>query len=162
MAETRGISYLRTTREKTPVIYGPDDEFPVGGSKTVLSRPDDAVTIVGAGVTVHQALIAAERLAAEGIGARVIDAYSVKPIDHDALGLAARETRGVVIVEDHWPQGGLGEAVLAALAESDERPPVRHLAVRFMPGSGTPEELRHEAGIDAAAIVSAARELARL
>ncbi len=141
------------------MIYGADEEFLIGGSKTHLRSDGDQVAIVGAGVTVHQALTAAQRLAAEGIDARVIDMYSVKPIDYDALHLAARETEGIVVVEDHWPQGGLGEAVLAALAETGEQVPVRHLAPRIMPGSGAPEELRAQAGIDADAIVIAVKGL---
>jgi transketolase len=159
MADTSGISYMRTTRENTPVIYGPDEEFPVGGSKVVRRSDDDRVTVVGAGVTVHLALDAAERLAADGIAARVIDAYSVKPIDVATLRAAAAETGGLIVVEDHWPEGGLGDAVLAALAEAGESARVVKLAVRIMPGSGTPDELRHEAGIDADAIVHAVRDL---
>ena len=156
MADTQGISYLRTTRSDTPVIYGPDEQFPVGGSKTLRSSDDDDVTIVAAGITLHEALAAAARLAEEDISARVIDLYSVKPIDEDTLG-AIRTP--IVTVEDHWAQGGIGEAVLAALAESDERPPVHVLAVREMPHSGKPAELLAAAGIDADAIVAAARAL---
>jgi transketolase len=159
MAERRGISYMRTTREKTPVLYAPDEDFAIGGSKTLLRSDGDRVTVIGAGVTVHQALAAAQRLAAAGVDVRVIDMYSVKPIDHDALHLAARESQGIVVVEDHWPEGGLGEAVLEALAETGIQIPVRHLAVRIMPGSGTPEELRAAAGIDADAIVLAVQGL---
>jgi transketolase len=156
MADTQGISYLRTTRSDTPVIYGPDEQFPVGGSKTLRSSDDDDVTIVAAGITLHEALAAAARLAEEDISARVIDLYSVKPIDEDTLG-AIRTP--IVTAEDHWAQGGIGEAVLAALAESDERPPVHVLAVREMPHSGKPAELLAAAGIDADAIVAAARAL---
>ena len=118
MADLEGISFLRTTRANTPVIYGPDEEFPVGGSRVVRSSDDDEVTIVGAGITLHEALKAADALAEEGVSARVIDLYSVKPIDEDGLRAAAEATGGrVVTVEDHWPEGGLGEAVLSALAE---------------------------------------------
>jgi len=151
MADLDGISYLRTLRPNTPVLYGPDEEFPVGGSRVV--REGDAVTIVGCGITVHEALKAAERLE----GARVIDCYSIKPIDGATLAAAARETGKLVIVEDHWPEGGLGEAVLAALAEQGASAEIRHLAVREMPRSGNPDELLHAFGIDADAIVEAAK-----
>jgi transketolase len=151
MADLEGISYLRTLRPNTPVLYGPDEEFPIGGSRVV--REGDAVTIVGCGITVHEALKAAERLE----GARVIDCYSIKPIDGATLAAAARETGKLVIVEDHWPEGGLGEAVLAALAEHGASAEIRHLAVREMPRSGKPDELLHAFGIDADAIVEAAK-----
>jgi transketolase len=156
MTDVEGISYLRTTRADTPVIYGPDDEFPVGGSKTVRSSDDDDVTIVAAGITLHEALKAADALAGEGISARVIDCYSVKPIDAETLCAAGTP---IVTAEDHWAEGGLGEAVLAALADSDERPQVSVLAVREMPHSGKPAELLAAAGIDADAIAAAARKL---
>src|SRR5262245_49642888 len=151
MADLDGISYLRTLRPNTPVLYGPDEEFPIGGSKVV--RDGDAVTIVGCGITVHEALKAAEELE----GARVIDCYSIKPIDAATLAAAARETGKLVVVEDHWPEGGLGEAVLAALAEQGVTCEFRHLAVRQMPRSGKPDELLAAFGIDAAAILEAAR-----
>ena len=156
MSDLDGISYLRTTRADTPVIYGPDEEFPVGGSKTVRSSDDDDVTIVAAGITVHEAVKAAGSLAGEGISARVIDCYSVKPIDAETLRAAGTP---IVTAEDHWAEGGLGEAVLAALADSDERPQVSVLAVRELPHSGKPAELLAAAGIDADAIAAAARKL---
>ena len=160
MADIDGISYLRTTRPGTPVIYGADEEFPVGGSKVVRSYDDDDVTIVAAGITLHEALAAADALAEEGTRARVIDLYSVKPVDADTLRAAAEATGGrIVTVEDHWPEGGLGEAVLSALVGIDELPHVVQLAVREMPGSGTSEELMAAAGIDAKAIAEAARRL---
>jgi transketolase len=159
MADLDGIAYLRTHRGALPVIYGSDERFDVGGSRTL--RDGDDVTLVGAGVTLHEALAAAERLAEEGVEARVIDLYSVKPVDVDTLAQAATETGAIVTAEDHWPAGGLGEAVLAALAESGTPARVRNLAVREMPTSGTPAELLHAAGIDADAIVTAARELTR-
>jgi transketolase len=156
MADIEGISYLRTTRSDTAVLYEPDDEFPVGGSKTLRSSDDDEVTIVAAGITVHEALKAADALAGEGISVRVLDCYSVKPIDAETLrGLGTP----IVTVEDHWAEGGLGEAVLAAVADLDERPPVTVLAVREMPHSGKPAELLDAAGIDADAIASAVRAL---
>ena len=156
MSDLDGISYLRTTRADTPVIYGPDEEFPVGGSKTVRSSDDDDVTIVAAGITVHEAVKAAGSLAGEGISARVIDCYSVKPIDAETLRAAGTP---IVTAEDHWAEGGLGEGVLAALADSDERPQVSVLAVRELPHSGKPAELLAAAGIDADAIAAAARKL---
>ena len=117
----------------------------------------DDVAIIACGITVDEAARAAETLAGEGIGARVLDCYSLKPIDGDAVRAAARDCGAVITVEDHWPEGGLGDAVLEALAEADDRPPVTKLAVREMPGSGTPEELMYSAGIDAEAIAAAAR-----
>jgi transketolase len=160
MADHDGIAYMRTHRGATPTIYEPGETFTVGGSKVVRSSGEDQVTLVGGGVTLHEALSAADRLAEEGIAARVIDLYSVKPVDAETLRQAAADTGAIVTVEDHWPEGGLGEAVLAALAEV-EGVRVRKLAVSKLPGSGKPAELMHECGIDAAAIVAAARELAR-
>jgi transketolase len=156
MSELEGISYLRTTRADTPVVYEPDEEFPVGGSKTLRSSEDDDVTIVAAGITLHEALKAAETLGDEGISVRVIDCYSVKPIDAETLRSVGTP---IATAEDHWAEGGLGEAVLAALADSDERPPVSVLAVRELPHSGKPAELLAAAGIDAEAIATAARAL---
>jgi transketolase len=158
MADLDGISYLRTHRGGLPVIYEPDERFEVGGSRVL--RDGEDVALVAAGVTLHEALAAAERLAGEGVQARVIDLYSVKPVDVDAIARAAADTGAIVTVEDHWPEGGLGDAVLGALVESGEACRVRKLAVGAMPGSGKPQELIHEAGIDADAIATAARELA--
>jgi transketolase len=157
MAERDGVVFLRTTRGATPVLYGGEEEFPIGGSKVV--RDGDDVTLVGAGITLHEALKAADTLADEDISARVIDLYSVKPIDADTLRTAAEATGGIVTVEDHWPEGGIGEAVLSVFAEDDERPRVVSLAVSEMPGSGKPDELIAAAGIDAEHIVAAARKL---
>jgi transketolase len=156
MADNEGISYLRTLRPATPVLYGPDEEFEIGGSRTV--RQGDDVAIVGAGITVHEALKAADTLAQEGIEARVIDLYSIKPLDAETLRSL---TCPIVTAEDHWAEGGIGEAVLSALGDSDDRPPVVQLAVREMPHSGKPAELLAEAGIDADGIAAAARSLAR-
>jgi transketolase len=161
MASLEGIGYIRTTRGNTPVRYGPDEEFPIGGSCVLRSSDDDEVTIVGAGITVVEALAAADALADEGIQARVIDCYSVKPIDAEGLREAAAATGAVVTVEDHWPEGGLGEAVLAALAELDEHPRVAVLGVEGMPGSGKPAELLAAAGIDREHVADAARRLVR-
>ena len=163
MADLPGISYLRTTRGGYPVLYDNGDAFPVGGSR--MLRDGDGVTLAGAGVTVHNCLAAAQTLAGEGIQARVLDLYSVKPVDRAALVDAVRATGGrIVVVEDHYPQGGLGAAVLEALAdlgEADPGKPVRltQLAVRDLPGSGTSAELMDAAGIGPDAIVAAARAL---
>jgi transketolase len=161
MADQPGISYLRTTRAKTPVIYDADETFAIGGSKVVRQSTADQATVVAAGITVYESLKAYERLQAEGISIRVIDAYSVKPIDASTLRRAAAETgRKMIVVEDHWFQGGLGDAVLECFTGCDAgAPAVIKLAVRTMPGSGTPEELMHAAGIDADAIVGAVRAL---
>jgi transketolase len=117
------------------------------------------VTLIGAGITLHQALAAADDLSRQGIGARVIDLYSVKPIDAEILRQAAAATGRLLTVEDHWPEGGLGDAVLDVFADAPERPRIVKLAVRIMPGSATPAEQLAAAGIDAAAIAAAAREL---
>jgi transketolase len=162
MADIEGISYLRTTRAATPVIYEADERFEIGGSRVVRSSDDDDLAIVAAGITVHEALKAADLLANDGISARIVDLYSVKPIDAETLQATAEATNGrLVTVEDHWPEGGLGEAVLSVFAESEERPRVVELAVREMPGSGKPAELLAAAGIDADRIADAARELVR-
>jgi transketolase len=159
MAELDGISYIRTLRPNTPVVYGPDDEFPIGGSRVL--REGDDVTLVGCGITVHEAMEAAETLGADGVSARVIDCYSLKPIDGETLAAAAEETELIVTVEDHWPEGGLGEAVLSALAERGVAARVTRLAVTDMPRSGKPDELLGAYGIDAVAIANAARALVR-
>jgi transketolase len=160
MVDLDGISFLRTTRAETPVIYDAGEDFPVGGAKVARSSDDDEVTLIGAGITLHEALKAADSLAGEGVSARVIDLYSVKPVDVETLRTAAEATGGrFVVAEDHWPEGGLGEAVLSAFGDVDEGPTVLHLAVREMPGSGKPAELLAAAGIDAEHIAAAARKL---
>jgi len=162
MADLPGISFIRTTREKTPLIYGGDEDFPVGGSKTLRSSDADRVTLVGAGITVHEALEAAGSLEADGIAARVVDCYTIKPIDAATLRAAAAQTGLLVTIEDHWIEGGLGDAVLAALANGgDLSGRVVKVAVTQMPGSGTPEELRDWAGISASAIADRVRSLLR-
>jgi transketolase len=160
-ADREGIVFMRTTREKTPVIYQPGERFEIGGSRVVRRSDDDAVTLIGAGVTLHEALKAADLLAEDGIAARVIDLYSVKPVDEATIRAAARETDAIVTVEDHFPEGGLGDAVLDALAEERGHAVVHKLAVRIMPGSATPAEQLEAAGIDAEHIAAAARELSR-
>ncbi|HSC51123.1 MAG TPA: transketolase [Gaiellaceae bacterium] len=157
MADREGIVFLRTTRAATPVVYGADDEFPIGGSRVLRDGSD--VTIVGAGITLHEALKAADRLSAEGVDARVIDLYSVKPVDAGTLRAAAEETGRILTVEDHWSEGGIGDAVLEVLADAEQPARVVRLAVRELPGSGKPAELLAAAGIDAAHIAEAAQAL---
>ena len=159
MADLPGTTYLRTTRPATPVLYPNDESFPVGGSKLLRSSQNDAVTVVAAGVTVHEALAACETLAATGLAVRLIDAYSVKPLDAEAILAAARATRNtVLVVEDHYFDGGLGDAVLNAVAVHDVK--VHKLAVTGVPRSGTPDELLDAYGIGARHIVAKVRELA--
>jgi transketolase len=157
MRQHHGVSYLRSTREATPVLYEADETFEIGGSRTLRSSADDAVTLIGAGITLHECLAAADELAESGTSARVIDLYSVKPIDAEAVLAAAADTGLVVTVEDHWPEGGVGETVAGVLAESDVSARLVRLAVSGRPGSGQPAELLAAAGIDAAHIVSAAQ-----
>jgi len=160
MADLPAISYIRTTREKTPALYDDHEDFPIGGSKTLRSSDADRVTLVGAGITLHEALEAARSLEAEGISVRVVDCYSIKPIDAETLRDAVSQTGLLVTVEDHWSEGGLGDAVLAALAVGgDLSGRVVKVAVTQMPGSGTPEELRDWAGISASAIADRVRSL---
>src|SRR6516225_7344213 len=161
MAATSGVSYLRTTRGSYPGLYPAGEQFPVGSSKLLRSSDHDQVTLVGAGVTLHACLRAADILAADGITARVIDCYSVKPIDTGTLTAAADATSGrIVVAEDHRPEGGLGSAVTdALLAARRSGLSIAHLAVRDLPGSGSGQELLAWAGIDASHIDAAARRL---
>jgi transketolase len=156
MRRHRGVSYMRTTREKTPVIYGPDEEFEIGGSQTLRSSDDDAIALIGAGITLHECLTAAEQLAEKGIAARVIDLYSVKPVDVETILTAAGETQALITVEDHWIEGGIGETVAGVLAEAGSSTRLTRLAVTERPGSGPPEALLAAAGIDAEHVVAAA------
>ncbi len=160
LADHPGISYLRTLRSATLVRTAADEAIRIGGSRFVRTSREDRFTIVACGITVEEAERAADALEADGIRVRVIDCYSIKPIDAATLEAAASETGGFVTVEDHWPAGGLGEAVLSALAEGGQVRPLIKLAVGGMPGSGKPDELRHAAGIDAEAIVRAVHRLA--
>jgi transketolase len=160
MAYRDGVVYLRATRGAYPVLYESDATFPIGGSKVLRSSIHDEVTLIAAGFTVHTCLEAARLLTEEGICARVIDLYSVKPIDGRTLRDAAEATRGrLVVVEDHHPEGGLGDAVLAALNSTRTTARVEHLAVRIRPGSGSPEELVDQAGLSARHIVAASHRL---
>jgi transketolase len=162
MADRDGITYMRTTREKTAIVYDKGESFPIGGSKVVRGGSNkDRATIVAAGITLHEALKAVDVLAHEDIPVRVIDLYTVKPIDAETLADAARATGGrIVVVEDHWIEGGIGDAVLAALAEKGFRDlHLRHLAVHKMPGSGKPAEMLDDAGLSTVHIVRAVKAL---
>ncbi|PSM43120.1 transketolase [Streptomyces dioscori] len=159
MAGLDGIRYLRTSRGAVPVLYGPGEEFPVGGSKVLRRSPDDRLTVVAAGVTVHEALKAADALAADGIAVRVVDLYSVKPVDRETLREAAEQTGCLLTVEDHRPEGGIGDAVLDAFLDGRPTPRLVRLAVRDMPGSATPAEQLRAAGIDAESVVAAVKLL---
>jgi transketolase len=156
MATVKGVCFLRTSRPKTPVIYGNDEQFPVGGAKVL--RTGDKVTIVGAGVTLFEALKAADQLKAEGVNVTVIDAYSIKPLGKKEILAEAKKTNNTVItVEDHYSEGGLGDAVAGEL--SSEGIKVHKLAVVGIPRSGHAAELMAAFGIDAAAIVKKVKSL---
>jgi transketolase len=158
MAKHNGIAYIRTTRKDTPIIYRADEVFSIGGSKTLKSNKADVAAVVAAGITVHEALKAYEELKNEGIYIRVIDLYSVKPVDKATLVKAANDTGSIITVEDHYAEGGLGEAVMSALSERGL--PVYSLAVRNIPRSGKPDELLDYSGISSRAIVQKVKELA--
>jgi transketolase len=159
MARHRGICYLRTTRQDTPVLYRNDEAFWIGGSKVLRSNAADVASVVAAGITVHEALKACDVLRRDGIFIRVIDLYSIKPVDVRTLRQAAEDTGVIITAEDHFAEGGIADAVRSALA--DRPVPVHSLAVRTMPRSGTPEELLDNAGISARAIVQSVRSAAR-
>jgi transketolase len=158
MAYHKGPAYMRTSRPKTPVIYGPDEQFPIGGSKVVRSSDADRATLVGAGVTLFEALKAHDLLKAKGVATRVIDLYCLQPIDEKTLRAAGKATGLIVTVEDHYPAGGIGEAVESAVAE-EPGVKVHKLAVRETPRSGKPEELLDRFGISAAHIAEAVERL---
>ncbi|MBU2051733.1 transketolase, partial [Patescibacteria group bacterium] len=157
MAAHKGLDYIRTTRPATPVIYKNDEDFKIGGSKVLIQSATDQVTIVGAGITVHQAMIAADKLEKAGVHTRVIDAYSIKPLDAATLIQAAKLTGKVVTVEDHRIEGGLGEAVMSALAATSAK--VYPLGVTKIPGSGKADELLAFEDISANAIVRMVKSL---
>jgi transketolase len=162
MADAPGVAYIRTTRGAYPVLYPPATSFRIGGATVLRQSPDDAVTLIGAGVTVHESLGAAEILAGEGIAARVIDCYSVKPLDTELLVASVRATGGrVVVTEDHFAAGGLGEAIAVELLGEGLQLSFAHLAVRDIVGSGTPAELLNAAGISAPHIAAAALALTK-
>jgi transketolase len=152
-----GVSYLRTTRGAYPVLYDAHEPFPIPGSKVLRASPRDQLTLIGAGVTVHNCIEAARLLSDRGVPARVLDAYSIKPLDVAGIAAAVQATAGrTVVVEDHHPEGGLGEAVSTALADADLTVHLAHLAVRNIPGSGPADELMREAGISPVHIANAA------
>jgi transketolase len=162
MARRPGIAYLRTSRPKTAVIYANDEKFPIPGLKVVRKSAEDRVTVIGAGVTLYEALKAADQLKGKGIAVRVIDLYCVKPLDTAALVENVKATGGrVVTVEDHYPEGGIGEAVLAALAEAGVAVQAAHLAVDRVPHSGKEAELLEKFGISANHVVEAVERLAK-
>lgn len=154
-ARHHGIVYIRTTRKETPVIYSNDEKFPIGGSKILKSSKSDAVTVIGAGVTLYEALAAYEKLKKENILIRVVDLYSIKPLDIATLEKCAKETKAIIVVEDHYPAGGIGEAVSAALKGIQ----VHSLAVRKMPRSGKPQELLEFEEISTDAIIKKVKEI---
>ena len=159
MAAHKGICFLRTSRPKTPVIYNNDEAFPIGGAKLLRQSADDKATVVAAGATLFEALKAADALKSEGVGITVIDAYSVKPLAKDVILAAAQKTKNLVVtVEDHYAEGGLGDAVAGEL--SAEGIKVHKLAVHELPRSGKPAELLAKYGIDADAIVKKVKALA--
>lgn len=156
MAQRPGMAYMRTSRPKTPVIYGADEKFPIGGSKVLRHSDADVATVVGVGVTVFEALEAYDTLLKEGIAIRVLDAYSMQPIDARTLLDSAKATGGAMItVEDHYSAGGLGDAVSEAIAGGGFT--VRRLCIREIPRSGQPDELLDRFGISARHIVDAVR-----
>jgi transketolase len=158
VAAHKGMAYIRTSRPATPLLYPPGEEFAIGGSKVLRKGENDQVTVIAAGITVHEAIKACDALKKEGFGIRVIDAYSVEPLDKVTLVREVAETGGrAVVVEDHFAGGGLGDAVAQALAGKAD---LRHLCIRELPRSGKPDELLERYGISASHIVRAARGLA--
>jgi len=156
-AKHKGMIYIRTTRKETPIIYKTNEDFPIGGSKVVRQSNSDVITIAAAGVTLHEAISAYEDLKKEGIFIRVIDLYSIKPIDRATLKKAGSITNAIIVVEDHYLEGGIGEAVRTALSEFDI--PVHSLSVQKMPKSGKPAELLEYEGISRNAIIKKVKEL---
>jgi transketolase len=161
MATRPGIKYMRTTREKTPVLYRPEERFPIGGSKILRQSQGDVAAVLAAGITLHEALRAHEILKADGFPVRIVDLYSVKPIDAPTVETCARECHHLIVVEDHWPQGGLADAVCEVFSGRSSPPTITRLAVSGMPGSGTPPQLLDAAGISARQIVDAVKAIAR-
>jgi transketolase len=158
LVDASGVRYLRLMRGATPVIHPPDSVVSIGGSALLAAVDEPDVVLVATGVAVHEALAASRRLAEDGLAVPVLDAYSVKPIDDDAIARTC-ECGRIVVVEDHRPEGGLGEAVMASIARTGSTADVRHLAVRNVPGSAPPDVQRTRAGIDAESIAAAARRL---
>lgn len=164
MDKHNGISYIRTTREKTAIIYNENEKFEIGGSKILHQSKQDKAVVFAAGITLHEALKAHKSLKNEGISVAVVDLYSIKPLDEKTIGQFAEKTKNVVVVEDHYPAGGLGEAVLSSLAESgikNQELRFAHLCVKKIPHSGKPEELLRYEKIDSQAIVKTVQDLVR-
>ncbi|XP_026761454.1 transketolase-like protein 2 [Galleria mellonella] len=156
-ANTKGICYIRTSRPNTPILYPNDEQFKVGQAKIIRESPKDRVLLIGAGVTLHEAVAAADKLKAEGVEARVLDPFTIKPLDEEAVVKHARAVGGnVVVVEDHYQAGGVGEAVLSAVALVRDIA-VKHVYVREVPRSGPPAVLLDKYGISAPHIVAAAK-----
>jgi transketolase len=151
------LCYFRATRADTEPIYDHQEDFVIGGSKTLKSSDSDQVTVIAAGITVYEALEAHQKLAADGISIRVIDLYSIKPLDQKTLAQAANQTKAIITVEDHYAEGGLGEAVMSALADTST--PIYQLAVRKIPRSGQPEELMAYEEIDCEAIIKQVKKI---
>jgi transketolase len=156
MSDRKGINYMRTTRADTDILYDKDETFEIGGSKTLRSSNSDVITVIGAGITLHESLVAYQELQKEGINIRVIDLYSIKPIDKETLTKACQETKALIVVEDHYPEGGIYEAVCGSGAVTV---PVHSLAVRKMTRSGKPQELLEYEEIDNKAITSLVKKL---
>ena len=156
-AKHDGIVFIRTTRMETPILYGPEETFVIGGSKVLRKSDQDKATVIGAGVTLYEALAAHEALKKEGVLIRVIDLYSIKPIDEKTLLQAASDTRAIITVEDHYPEGGMGEAVRSGLSNSSV--PIHCLAVRKKPKSGKPGELLDYEEISKVAIIKKVKEI---
>ncbi len=154
MADADGFAYLRTHRSGAPVIYPAGEQFPIGGSRVLRSTADDTVTIVASGATVHPALGAVPLLDEHGVSARVIDCYSIKPIDAETIRTAAADTTLILTAEDHYPQGGLGSAVAEVLAEAGSGTPLHRLAITRMPGSAPVATLMSAHGLDAGGIAA--------
>jgi transketolase len=156
-----GIVYMRTTRMDTPVLYGANEEFEIGKSKTLKNSPNDKVIIIGAGVTLHEALKAYEELKKENIYIRIVDLYSIKPLDIEMLQKSAKETKAIITVEDHYPSGGIGSAVSMALSESGIQIPLHMMCVRKIPMSGKPEELLDYEEISASSIILKVKQIVK-
>lgn len=154
-----GIVYVRTTRKETPVLYDNNEQFPIGKSKTLRQSERDSITVIGAGVTLHEALGAYEQLQKEGITIRVVDLYSIKPVDSEMLLKATKETKAIISVEDHYLHGGIGSSIASALSNLDIHIPHHIMAVNKMPMSGSPHELLEYEEISAKAIVAKVKEI---
>jgi transketolase len=157
VAQHIGIVYIRTTRMEKPIIYDLQEEFEIGGSKTLRESSDDKVTVIAAGITLHEALIAYDELLKENIKIRVIDLYSIKPLDQKTLEKAVNETKAIITVEDHYEEGGIGEAVRSSLPSS--KIPIYPLAVKKLPKSGKPQELLDYEEISFDAIIKKVKSL---